>query len=178
MPLDIQPTLENDLVRIVPLEETDFDAQYAFASDPLLWEQHPSYDRYKCEVFEEFFRAAMESKGAFKVIDKKTGTVMGGTRYYDIDAVPGTIAIGYSFIDRAYWGTQYNRSIKTLLLVHAFTVYDTVIFHVGATNMRSQKAMEKLGAVKVGEYYPNDPGAPRLHVIYHITKAAWNTRPR
>ncbi len=65
MKFDLQPSIHNDLIRIEPLGKGDFEVLYAVASDPLVWEQHPNKDRYKREVFENFFKGAIESGGAF-----------------------------------------------------------------------------------------------------------------
>jgi len=59
MTFSIQPTLENENVRLVPLQEADFEALYEVASDPKVWEQHPNKDRWKREVFKTFFDGAM-----------------------------------------------------------------------------------------------------------------------
>ena len=72
--MELQPLhLKNELVELIPLQPEHFDELFAVASDPLIWEQHPNPDRYKKEVFENFFKGAIESKGAFliKNIQKK-----------------------------------------------------------------------------------------------------------
>ncbi len=172
---DIQPThLENDLIQLVPLAPGDFEALYKVASDPLIWEQHPNKDRYKKEVFETFFKGAIESKGAFLVVDKKTHEPIGSSRFYEYDQHNKSMAIGYTFLARDYWGNGYNRALKTLMLNYAFTFVDHVILHIGAHNIRSQKATEKLGAVKIDqvemEYYGE---AKKLNFVYCIHKANW-----
>ncbi len=77
MSFDLQPILNGQLLELRPLRPEDFDDLYAVASDPLIWEQHPSKDRYKKEVFEEFFREALESGGAPIAIDSRHGQVIG-----------------------------------------------------------------------------------------------------
>ncbi len=174
MSFELQPRIRNDLIRLEPLEPDDFDALYAVAADPLIWEQHPNKDRYRREVFEIFFRGALESGGAFCVIDETTGELIGSSRYYDLDEVRRVVSIGYTFIARNAWGRQYNRALKTLMLDHAFRFVDRVIFQVGAGNMRSRKAMAKLGAICMGEApvaYHGEPSSP--NVIYRIDKADW-----
>ena len=172
MLFDLQPTfLKNDFIQLVPLQESDFEALYAVASDPLVWEQHPNKFRYQLEVFRNYFEGALLSKGAFLIRDTPTGDVIGSSRYYDYDADANSILIGYTFIGRKYWGTGYNRALKKLMLEYAFQYVDKVYFHIGAFNIRSQKAIEKLGAVKVGEfeveYYGEDS---KLNFVYLITK--------
>lgn len=168
---NLQPTLENEFIRIVPLKAEDFERLYAIASDPLIWEQHPNKDRYKREVFETFFKGAMESHGAFLVFDKQTGKVIGSSRYYEADEEKKTIAIGYTFIARDHWGGTYNPALKDLMMEHAFQHFDAVIFHIGALNIRSQKAMEKLGGKKTAELEMEYYGEPnKLNFVYEIRK--------
>lgn len=151
MPFELQPTLENEFIKIKPLNKKDFEVLYKIASDPLLWEQHPNKDRYKKEIFESFFSEGLESKGAFLVFDNKTNEVIGSSRFYEFDKKEKSIAIGFTFIARSHWGTNYNKALKTLILDYAFQFVDKVIFHIGINNIRSQKATEKLGAIKIGQ---------------------------
>jgi RimJ/RimL family protein N-acetyltransferase len=151
MNFELQPTLENDTVKLIPLKEKDFEILYEIASDRLIWEQHPNKDRYKREVFENFFKGAIESGGAFLIYDNETGKAIGSSRFYFPDDKPYSVAIGYTFIAKDHWGTTYNQAVKRLMLDHAFKFVKTVYFHIGAENIRSQKAIEKLGAVKVEE---------------------------
>lgn len=170
---DLQPTLQNEFVRIEPLQSTDFERLYAVASDPLLWEQHPERERYKREVFETFFSGAIESGGAFLVYNNTNNEVIGSSRFYDLFPEQQSVAIGYTFISRACWGKPYNRALKELMLDHAFRFVENVIFHVGISNFRSQKAVEKLGAQKLNaaemQCYNGTPS-----VIYRLPKDEWN----
>src|ERR1043166_8327581 len=137
---DLQPvTLANDFIRLVPLVPDDFERLYMVASDPLIWEQHPTKNRYQREVFEVFFTGAIESKGAFIVLDAKTNEVIGSSRFYELNETAGTIMIGYTFLARHCWGKPYNQSLKSLMLNHAFHFVEAVLFHIGANNIRSQK---------------------------------------
>lgn len=175
--MNLQPSIQNDVVSIQPLVDTDLETLYAIANDPLLWEQHPNPLRYQRPVFETFFQGAMESGSAFLVKDAVTGEAIGSSRFYEWNAVEKSIAIGYTFIARSRWGTPTNRALKTLMLDYIFHEVDRVIFHVGAVNIRSQKAMEKLGAIKFKEeemqYYGE---ANRLNLFYEITKEQWHNR--
>ena len=175
---ELQPTLANVLIKIQPLKQPNFEALYKIASDPLLWEQHPNKDRYKREVFETFFKGAMESGGAFLVINNTTNQVIGTSRYYGFDKEKKTIVIGYTFIARDHWSKAYNKALKTLMLNHAFKFADSVIFHIGANNIRSQKAIGNIGAKKIGEVEMEYYGEPsRLNFIYQIDKEDWQTIP-
>ncbi len=171
MQFSIQPTLENDYVKLVPLEQNDFEQLFAVASDPLVWEQHPNKDRYKREVFENFFLGAMESRGAFKIIEKNTGEIAGSTRFYDFNPENNSIFIGYTFYGRKFWGSKLNPQVKKLMLDYIFQFVDKVNFQVGKDNIRSQKAMEKLGAEKVDEVNVAYYGEPeKLNVVFEIKK--------
>ncbi len=98
------PILENDLVRLVPLVDSDFESLYKVASDPLLWEQHPQKNRCEEPIFRLFFDEAILNAKAYKFIDKNTGNVIGTSRYYDCDFENKSIAIGYTFLSRSFWG--------------------------------------------------------------------------
>ena len=172
---ELQPVLENDIIRIDPLKQDDFEKLYAVASDSMIWEQHPNKDRYIREVFETFFKGAIESKGAFLVFDNRTGNPIGSTRYYGYDKEDSSVSIGYTFLARDHWGTTYNRALKTLMLDHAFKFVNKVYFHIGAVNIRSQKAIERLGAEKIDEvemeYYGEEK---KLNYVYQIDRNYWN----
>ena len=169
--MNIQPILENDFVQLISLEESDFESLYSVASDPEIWEQHPNKDRYKREVFQNFFQGAIESKGAFKIIDKNTGEIAGSTRFYDYNQDENSIFIGYTFYATKFWGSKLNPQVKKLMLDYIFQFVDKVNFHVGKDNIRSQKAMEKLGAKKVDEVNVAYFGEPeKLNVVFEIDK--------
>jgi len=166
VPFDLQPVLQGDLLTLRPLRKEDFDDLYAVASDPLIWEQHPASDRYKRDVFEAFFRDAMDSGGALIVLDAKDGRVIGSSRFYGYDERASEIEIGWTFLARSYWGGVYNREMKRLMLRHAFKFVRRVIFLAGRTNRRSQRALEKIGAVRIGSR-PDAGG--RDSFIYEIS---------
>ncbi len=172
---DLQPVLENDTVLLQPLQEEDFEALYSVASDLKIWEQHPNKDRWKKEVFQVFFEGAMQSKGAFKIIDKANGQIAGSTRVYDYNVTDNRIVIGYTFYTRAYWGKGVNLAVKALLLDYLFQYVSKVGFHIGAVNIRSQIAIGRLGAQKIGEQEIAYFGEPtKLNFIYAIEREAWN----
>lgn len=172
----MQTVLKNNIVSLIPLKADDFEKLFAIASDPLIWEQHPNKNRYQREVFANFFNGAMLSKGAYIAYDTASGEAIGSSRFYDPDTEAKTIHIGYTFLARKYWGTGHNRAMKTLMLNYAFTIADTVHFHIGAENIRSQKAIEKLGAIKISEQELAYFGEPvRLNFIYAISSEQWKT---
>ncbi|MES2796491.1 MAG: GNAT family N-acetyltransferase [Bacteroidota bacterium] len=176
--MNLQPThLQSDLIKLIPLQEKDFDQLFEVASDPLIWEQHPTRNRYQKEVFQSFFDGGIESKGAFLVINLATGAIIGSSRYYDLDPENKSVAIGYTFISRQYWGKNFNRSLKNLMINYAFESVDSVIFHIGENNIRSQKAIGKIGAEKIGEETMTYNGdlQSNLNFVYRITKHNWKS---
>ena len=170
--MNLQPTdLKNNLVWLEPLEQRHFDELYLVASDPLIWEQHPNPDRYKLDAFTNYFKGAMESGGAFIMRDTLSGQALGSSRYCAYDAANKEIQIGYTFFARSCWGKSINKEVKTLMLNHAFNYVDKVAFYVGANNIRSQKAMERIGGIKIREEVVAYFGEPdRLNFRYEISK--------
>ncbi len=172
MTFELQPThLRGDLVELRPLRPTDFEALYAVAADPLIWEQHPENTRHRRDVFEKFFQGAVESKGAFTVIDVKTGEVMGSSRYCFPNPEKNQIEIGYTFLARKYWGQGHNKEMKRLMLNHAFQYVARVVFFIGENNKRSRKAIEQIGAHLI-ERIQRQPkqGQEYNAVLYAISK--------
>ena len=174
MPFDLQPILMGELLELLPLRIEDFDRLFAVASDPLIWEQHPANDRYRPDVFREFFREAMESGGALLAIDLQTGRVVGSSRYNGYDEERNEIEIGWTFLARSHWGGRYNGELKRLMLDHAFKFVESVIFLIGPTNLRSQKAVERIGGVMIERREKRDlRGETVEHVVYQIKKSAY-----
>ena len=167
---ELQPHLVGDLLELRPLRPEDWDALFAVASDPMIWEQHPIRDRYKEEVFKEFFREALASGGALVAIDKETGQIVGSSRYFGFDAAKSEVEIGWTFLARSHWGGRYNPEMKRLMLTHAYQFVETVIFVVGVGNIRSQKAVEKLGGVVAGRRDVPYRGAILEHLVYHLRR--------
>lgn len=171
MAFDLRPILQGELIQLRPLAPEDWDDLFAVASDPLIWEQHPESDRYRRDTFKVFFEEALQSGGAFVVIDKKSRQIIGSTRFHGYDPGKSEIEIGWTFLARKYWGGRYNREMKQLMLDHAFRFVDSVIFYVGERNIRSQKATEKIGAIRNGmvkKVYGNRRSS--LNVRYVIRK--------
>lgn len=169
--MNLQPTLTGQLVQLRPLAPGDYRDLYGVAADPLIWEQHPAKDRYKAKVFKAFFDEALVSGGALIAADRGTDHIVGSSRYHGYDEEGSEVEIGWTFLARSHWGGAYNGEMKTLMLRHAFGFVDNVIFVIGPENWRSQRAIEKLGAIRVGERL--DPGG-RIDLIYRITALEFN----
>src|SRR6266536_3007354 len=112
MAVDLQPNLKGELIELRPLRPEDWHALFTVASDPLIWEQHPERDRYEKDVFQVFFREALESGGAFVVIDRSSQQIIGSTRFYGYDPEKSKIEIGWTFLARKYWGGRYNAEME------------------------------------------------------------------
>ena len=164
MAMDRQPTLEGELVRLRPLATEDFEALYAIASDPLLWEQHPSKERAERAGFERWFDDAIASDGALVIIDREADHIIGTSRFAGYDPAEREVEIGWTFLARSHWGGPYNTEAKKLMLEHAFQYVDTVLFRVHSGNVRSQRAVEKLGATRIG-VEPHPEGHGENHVF-------------
>ena len=137
------------------------------AKDPLIWEQHPDWDRYKEEVFRKFFEDALDSGGALVAIDRATGEIIGSSRYHGYDADKSVVEIGWTFLARRYWGGTWNGEMKRLMLEHAFKAVERVVLIVGPANLRSRRAVEKIGGVYAGTT-PDAKGRER--VVYELTR--------
>ncbi|WP_430445903.1 GNAT family N-acetyltransferase [Sphingorhabdus contaminans] len=168
-PFDIQPTLVGTKVYLRPLAEDDFDALYTVASDPDIWAMHPYRDRYKREVFEGFFAEAIASRGAFAILDQSTGAMIGSSRFANYDAEASEIEIGWTFFACSHWRGGFNREAKALMLRHIFPHINTVVFQIGAHNLRSRKAVERLGARLIRNYVREYRGQKQDYVMYNLT---------
>jgi RimJ/RimL family protein N-acetyltransferase len=167
---DFQPTLRGRLLELRPLRASDFRGLYGVASDPLIWEQHPIRDRWREDVFKGFFQESLDSGGALIAIDSKDGQMIGSSRFHGYDEQKSEIEIGWTFLARSHWGGIYNREMKELMLRHAFTFVDRVVFLVGPQNVRSQKAVKKIGGVRAGSR--QDAGG-QDSFVYEITASAF-----
>jgi len=168
---DLQPTLVGERVTLRPLQAADWTGMFAAASDPKVWEVHPERDRWQEPIFRLFFDSGVESGAALTIRDNADGRIVGSSRYFGYDPDRSEIEIGWTFLAQSHWGGQVNREIKRLMLDHAFQFVDCVIFWVGETNLRSQRAMEKIGGVLRDEVRMRSYSwGPCPHVIYEIRK--------
>ncbi|HXC25958.1 MAG TPA: GNAT family N-acetyltransferase [Gemmatimonadaceae bacterium] len=165
--------LTGKLVILRPLAPDDFDALYAVAADPRIWEQHPIADRHEEARFREFFQDALTSGGAFIVLDRSTQTVIGSSRYHGYDPVRREVEIGWTFLARSHWGGRYNGEMKRLMLAHAFRWVERVVFLIGPQNIRSQRAVERIGGRRVGIRFD---GGGRESLVYEITASRDSSR--
>ncbi|MFN5904208.1 MAG: GNAT family N-acetyltransferase [Novosphingobium sp.] len=175
--MERQPVLEGERLQLRPLLADDWAAMYAIGCDRELWAIHPQHDRWQEPVFRQFFEDSLERGGALAVIDKASGALVGSSQY----KLPadGAVEIGWTFLARSHWGGTYNRELKRLMLDHAFRFVDRVEFRVGECNLRSCRALEKIGArqtERVDMVKVPDGGRMR-HVIFEITREGFANGP-
>ncbi len=168
MQFDHQPTLTGDLLTLRPLEQSDFQALFKVASDPLIWQQHPVTNRYQESVFRAFFDESILSGGALIALDNKTNAVIGSSRYHGYSEAASEIEIGWTFLSKAYWGGAYNGEMKRLMFIHALQYVDSIILLVGPDNVRSRRAIEKVGAKRDGA---RADGSGLASYLYRVTAA-------
>lgn len=173
-----QPVLENELVLLRPLEYSDYNELYEAASDPLIWEQHPVYNRHEREEFNSFFGESMASGKSFVIIDKKTNKIIGSTRYCDYNPEESSIKIGFTFLDRAHWGGSYNFAKKQLLIDYAFQYVDTIFFEISEKNVRSQKGNARLGIEPIRHFMKDIKGKKYRYITYSLTPELWEQAKR
>jgi RimJ/RimL family protein N-acetyltransferase len=175
---ELQPHLTGGLLHLRPLRPGDWEALFRAASDPLIWEVHPVSDRWKEEVFRQYFREGLESGGAFAAVDRKTGKIVGSSRYSNFKPDESEIEIGSTFLARSHWGGVWNGEMKRLMLDHAFRFVDTVVFRIGTDNFRSRRAIEKIGGVLTDRReIVNLHGRIIEHVVYAIPRPTDKTPP-
>jgi RimJ/RimL family protein N-acetyltransferase len=174
MPLpDFQPTLTGPTVIVRPIATADWTELFAAGSDPEIWKVHPSPDRYTEPEFRKYFDGAIASKMAFVFVDRRSGRLIGSSRYFGYDAALGEIEIGWTFVVREFWGGATNREVKRLMLDHAFSFVDTVIFWVGEQNWRSQGAMKKIGGVLREGRFTRELSGAMPYFIFEIEKSRY-----
>lgn len=168
-PMNLQPTLSGKTIKIRPLLVSDFSSLYSVAKDPLIWEQHPQKNRYEEAVFKKYLESAMDSKGAVVIEDILSQQIIGASRFYEYNSELKRVTIGYTFLDRKYWGGIYNQELKDLMINYAFQHVYQVIFEIGSQNFRSRKAIEKIGAQLMSEQNAADSSK----ITYEIKKCEW-----
>ena len=170
---DFQPTLIGPTVIVRPVTVADWVELFDAGSDPEIWKVHPRFDRYTEPVFREYFDGAVDSKMAFVFVDRSTNRLIGSSRYYGYEPECSEVEIGWTFIVRSHWGGPTNREVKRLMLDHAFTFVDTVIFWVGEKNWRSQRAMTKIGGVRRDGLFTRELSGAAPSFIFEIGKSRY-----
>jgi N-acetyltransferase len=171
---DLQPILEGPLVTLRPLSPADHDQLFAVAADPLIWAQHPDKTRCQPAGFQTFFQQALDSGGALLATETASGHVIGSSRFHGYDEAADEVEVGWTFLARSHWGGLYNREMKRLMLAHAFRHVGRVVFLIDPANLRSQRAIEKIGAVRAGV---RADASGRASLVFRIDAREWASRP-
>ncbi len=167
--LDRQPVLTGQRLILRPLVPDDWAALFAVASDPELWAMHPLHNRWREEIFRDFFADALAHGGALVALDRADGAVIGSSRFQGYDpAEGGSVEIGWTFVDRRCWGTGANREMKRLMVGHALASVARVDFRVGEHNLRSRRALEKIGA-RLSPDRVEQVEVPGIGTVVHVT---------
>ena len=169
---DWLPTLDGPSLLVRPVTKDDFEGLYQVASDPVLWSLHSEPNRYERSVFQKFFDKMVSPPVALVVLDKSKGQIIGGSRYYDYNPREQSVVVGYTFLAQKYWGGPTNPELKKLMIDYALKRVNVVVFHTSEGNLRSQRAIAKLGAIR-------SPGLIELpgvgtRVEYRLTKELWH----
>ena len=122
-------------------------------------------------MFRAYFEANLASGGSLTTVDRATDAVIGASRYWEVDGETRSVEIGATYLARPHWGSGINRDVKRLMIAHALASVEAVNFRIGASNIRSRRAVEKIG----GRLTPRTDvsmmaGVPVEHVIYEITR--------
>jgi RimJ/RimL family protein N-acetyltransferase len=148
----------------------------AFADRPDVWKLHPDRNRWQPERFAVFFDGAIGGGGAVVAELRDTGELIACSRWYEVDVENRTCAIGYTVIARPHWGDGTNAELKQHMLDHSFTWAETVFFHVAAMNLRSCRAVEKLGATCIFEAPRVMAGIEVPYRHYRLERDVWRAR--
>lgn len=169
-------TLQQGALRLEPLREADLPALLALAEANRETQQFMSGTQRP-----DWYRDALADHRAHRAVSfaiRLAGELVGTTRFFDFNPTLPSAEIGYTWLDSRQHGTGLNNMIKYLLLRHAFEEWQLVRVQLktAASNLRSQRAIEKLGAQREGVLRNQRRLADgRLDdtVMYSITDHEW-----
>lgn len=174
--------LENDRILLVPFENLRNKELKEIIFDDTIWQFMGMYVRNQSD-FENYISNTLKDKEKgisypFLIIDKKNGKVAGSTRYGNINTTSCKCEIGWTWYGKEYQGTGLNKACKYELLKFGFENigFKRIQFSADQENSRSQKAIEKLGALKEGVFrnnYVDSEGKSKNDVYYSIISEDW-----
>ena len=169
--MDMQPTLIGPALLMRAATPDDWDGLYAIGSDPSIWALHPAPGRWREPAFRAYVDEGLASGGMLVAVEQASGAICGTSRYSTQFAEPDEVEIGWTFLARTHWGGAVNREMKHLMLTHAFGGFPRVIFRIGEDNVRSRRAVEKIGARLLDRRETVDvSGTTVPYVVYAIER--------
>jgi RimJ/RimL family protein N-acetyltransferase len=175
--------LAGDLVAIEPLrvEHAAGLLAAADAEEVFAWLSYPrpaDVEQARAWIEDALADRRADRRLPFAVLSARGDSVIGSTSYWDFDAHNAHVEIGSTWLNRASWGTGRNAEAKLLLMTHAFETLglERVAFRTDILNQRSQRAIEKLGAIKEGVHrheMRRRDGSWRDSVHYSILRSEW-----
>ena len=174
--------LENDVVQLRPIELGDVEGILEAASDQQVWVHMSDTLLTRAAVLNYTEKAVKEREAGqshrFVIISKETGRIIGSTTFFDISPAHKRLEIGYTWLNPNYWRTNINTNCKYLLLMYCFEQWGMhrVQIKTDHENLRSQKAIERIGATKEGvlrNHMIRKDGTTRHTVMYSVIKEDW-----
>jgi RimJ/RimL family protein N-acetyltransferase len=182
MKLNLSPTLENEFVILTPLTIENYKELISIGAEDKLVQYSPS-DIYSAKSLKNYVEIALEQKAKsisipFIIYDKSKKQYAGSTRYMNINLKNKVLEIGSTWIGKEFQGTGLNTHIKSLMIDHVFEKmnFEKIEFRIDERNIRSRKAVEKLGGVLEGVLRENVyllNGFKRNTCCYGILKEEW-----
>ncbi|MCC9043996.1 GNAT family N-acetyltransferase [Myroides sp. M-43] len=176
--------LQGTTIDLVPLEEHHLEELYQASGDKELWKQVLS-DCSDRDTFFTVYRMALEVRDngmqyPFVIIDKQTKKLIGSTQFFEMHEADKKLEIGWTWITCDYWGSVVNLECKLLLLTYCFEVLKTnrVQLKTKDDNLRSRKAIEKIGGVFEGILRKDKiqkDGTTRNAAYYSILNDEWES---
>lgn len=175
-------TLEGHGIRLEPMTRDYHDLLVAAASDGQLWELWytavPAPDRTAAYIDDALAGLKAGNMLPWVVRDLESGTIVGSTRFHDIVREIDRVEIGYTWYGSSWQRTRVNTTCKLILLTHAFESLGCKVVGLRTDNfnLRSQKAIEALGAKKDGvirHHQARRDGSARDSVMYSILSGEW-----
>ncbi len=175
--------LENEIVALHPLAPEHFPALLAQAQEQEIWHYFRTGSledpqRLKAWIDQGLLARQSGREYPFVIFDQASGRIAGSTRFREIDPANRSLEIGGTWLGRDFRGTSINRNAKFLMLRFAFESLRVVRvqFRTDLRNLRSQRAIERLGALREGVFRKDfiyDDGYQRSTVFYSILEEDW-----
>jgi RimJ/RimL family protein N-acetyltransferase len=174
--------LDGNLIRLVEMEVQHLCALETIASNPIIWQNLP-VEGWRKDSFRRWAYDSLELQKngqafVFVVIDQNADKIVGTTRFQDMDRQHNKTDIGWTWYEPTVWGLGHNFEAKKMMMTHAFEVWNVarIGFKVDERNLRSQRALEKIGASREGiirKHMIRPDGTSRNSVLYGMTDEDW-----